>query len=505
MRRWKRFLGALLGVLIIPLHSSAFLGTRPIIGTAAFAPPIRTIASCRRPSGVRPARTPSVASPARLQAPGVRALRADGDAEARGERGEEEERGGECGGYVLGQQAFSMIPAAPNFKGRIALRAIRALRAAGALNVMLPPEVVRGDAGQDHGLQGRVLFDLANPEENLAGLASLEGVESIRAVLLHALPSDQACGCPISLADWIASSAQWARGVRLLRTIQRQEGFDGGLAGGGERVHVRSRRSGPRFPEGAGHTLKRLLSLAMQRAAATGSVADEKPSTRTHRRSAAPRAWLPCAQRTAATLEVQVVLHGGGVLVEMPLLVQESVNAYGGLQHRGIKPPEAWAMARTLNIRANEMVLDPMCGSGGLLLEAARGWPGANFVGVDIDQDQVDRCVANAAQVGLPLQVLMADVSSQGGIPLPTASVDKILVDLPFGKKFGSLDTNPDLYPSALREMARVLRKRGRMVVLVDRTNLPLLYASLAAIPRSTSETERGASVLALAGSASEE
>ena len=36
-------------------------------------------------------------------------------------------------------------------------------------------------------------------------------------------------------------------------------------------------------------------------------------------------------------------------------------------------------MARTLNIRANEVVLDPMCGAGGLLLEAARGWPGTLY------------------------------------------------------------------------------------------------------------------------------
>ena len=42
---------------------------------------------------------------------------------------------------------------APNFKGRIAKRAISALRAAGALNVLLPPEVVQGGAGQDQGLQ----------------------------------------------------------------------------------------------------------------------------------------------------------------------------------------------------------------------------------------------------------------------------------------------------------------------------------------------------------------
>ena len=100
------------------------------IGAAAFTPP--TITLCRRPSDFRPARTSSAPSPARhlaslndspeivplgrstlrettLQAPRLRALRADGDAGPRGVA--KEQRGGESGEYLLGQQAFSMIPA----------------------------------------------------------------------------------------------------------------------------------------------------------------------------------------------------------------------------------------------------------------------------------------------------------------------------------------------------------------------------------------------------------
>ena len=81
-------------------------------------------------------------------------------------------------------------------------------------------------------------------------------------------------------------------------------------------------------------------------------------------------------------------------------------------------------MARTLDIREEEMVLDPMCGAGGLLVEAARCWPGARYVGLDIDGAQAARCLANAAQAGVFLQVSAGDATS---LPLTDASVDKAL------------------------------------------------------------------------------
>ena len=101
------------------------------IGAAAFTPP--TITLCRRPSDFRSSRTSSVASPARHraslnespervplgrsplgettpQAPRLRAPRAERDAGVRGGAAKEQ-RGGESGEDLLGQQAFSMIPA----------------------------------------------------------------------------------------------------------------------------------------------------------------------------------------------------------------------------------------------------------------------------------------------------------------------------------------------------------------------------------------------------------
>ena len=57
-----------------------------------------------------------------------------------------------------------------------------------------------------------------------------------------------------------------------------------------------------------------------------------------------------------------------------------------------------------------------------------------------------------------------------------------MLLDLPFGKQYGTHAENVALYPAAIRELVRVLRRTGRAVVLVDDANLPRLRAAVADI-----------------------
>ena len=101
-----------------------------------------------------------------------------------------------------------------------------------------------------------------------------------------------------ALAEWIASSADWQRGLHLLGAVHANLKVAGARRGvGDERVHVRSRRSGPRFPGGAGHALKVVLARELEE----------------------QLGWAPCGQRRVATLEVQVQCPpapGGGPRVK---------------------------------------------------------------------------------------------------------------------------------------------------------------------------------------------
>ena len=79
----------------------------------------------------------------------------------------------------------------------------------------------------------------------------------------------------------------------------------------------------------------------------------------------------------------------------------------------------------------------------------------------------------------------------------PASSVDKIAVDLPFGKKFGCLEDNKNLYPKFFLEMARVCRVGGKALLLTSAENDKIIRSCFAkvfdtsSLPEEGSETER--------------
>ena len=68
---------------------------------------------------------------------------------------------------------------------------------------------------------------------------------------------------------------------------------------------------------------------------------------------------------------------------------------------------------------------------------------------------------------------------------LGEASVDGIVCDLPFGKKFGSVEENVSLYPAAVAEMVRVLRPARRLVLLTSVANQRAMTLAVAAVAGS--------------------
>ncbi|XP_038599194.1 THUMP domain-containing protein 2 [Tachyglossus aculeatus] len=129
----------------------------------------------------------------------------------------------------------------------------------------------------------------------------------------------------------------------------------------------------------------------------------------------------------------------------------------------GLRSTVAWAMASLAEINAGSLVLDPMCGLGTILLEAAKEWPDANYLGTDISnsQLQVARDNVNAAGLMDKIELLKASVIE---LPFPSGSLDVIISDVPFGKKF---TLGKDI-ESILQEMERVLRVGGTVVLLLS-------------------------------------
>ncbi|CAJ1358679.1 unnamed protein product [Effrenium voratum] len=138
----------------------------------------------------------------------------------------------------------------------------------------------------------------------------------------------------------------------------------------------------------------------------------------------------------------------------------------------GLHPNVAWAMCSAANIQVGEVVLDPMCGTGMLLTEAPVG---AYVVGVDISAEMLTRAAAHLASLRRLGSLLRGDVTR---LPLPSGFADVVLCDLPFGRQFGTVEGNKELYPRALRELRRVTKPSGRCVLLTSAENGALLAAA---------------------------
>ncbi|MFN3372295.1 MAG: methyltransferase domain-containing protein [Chloroflexus sp.] len=142
--------------------------------------------------------------------------------------------------------------------------------------------------------------------------------------------------------------------------------------------------------------------------------------------------------------------------------------------------PVAHAMALLSKPRASDRVLNVGCGSGTLLIERLLIGPAAQAVGCDTDPEALACAYRNLAAAGLSHKVSLHDWDAQQ-MPLPPASIDVVLADLPFGHLVGSHASNVTLYPALLREAARVTRLDGCAVIISHEVRL--MERTLAELP----------------------
>lgn len=131
--------------------------------------------------------------------------------------------------------------------------------------------------------------------------------------------------------------------------------------------------------------------------------------------------------------------------------------------HPGVMMPR---MARTLvNLactNAGDVVLDPFCGTGGILIEAEL--LGMTTIGSDFDPFMIGGSRMNAKGSSF----MLGDATS---LPFRDRSIDSVVTDFPYGQSVCILksDTMDRLYGDALGEVRRVLKPGRRAVVVTHK------------------------------------
>eukprot|EP00105_Crassostrea_gigas_P034286 XP_019918434.1 PREDICTED: THUMP domain-containing protein 2-like [Crassostrea gigas] len=165
-------------------------------------------------------------------------------------------------------------------------------------------------------------------------------------------------------------------------------------------------------------------------------------------------------------IEICIQLTDSHVTVGIPLTrIPLSKRQY--VKFHGLRGPVTWILTSLLNIQNQSTVLDPMCGKATILLETAKNLENVFCIGCDENRDQLKIAAENSrfANVENKLQLFQGDCRA---LPLQNESVDCIVCDTPFGKKFSTQESLTVFHTSFLQEMYRVLKRNGRMVLLVS-------------------------------------
>ncbi len=130
-----------------------------------------------------------------------------------------------------------------------------------------------------------------------------------------------------------------------------------------------------------------------------------------------------------------------------------------------LRPSIAAAMVRLSQPTAGDVFLDPMCGTGTILLERAAVGRYELLVGGDNDAAAVAATLANFGPRHQPRRIERWDARA---LPLADGSVTRLVSNLPWGRQIGEKAEMPALYAALVPEFARVVAPGGRLVLLTS-------------------------------------
>ena len=134
-------------------------------------------------------------------------------------------------------------------------------------------------------------------------------------------------------------------------------------------------------------------------------------------------------------------------------------------QPGSMAPRLARALVNLSGANPGDLLLDPMCGTGGILIEAGR--LGIRGIGIDVQRRMVTGSRDNLTRYveGPTPTVFQGDAAS---LPIADRTVDAIVLDVPYGRQSHIGGTDGDTLSGAV--LAEAHRVSERAVVVADRS-----------------------------------
>ena len=168
-------------------------------------------------------------------------------------------------------------------------------------------------------------------------------------------------------------------------------------------------------------------------------------------------------------VEVRIVLSSKCYVGFKQIKIERGGFEERRAQHRpffspiSLHPRLARALVNLSRIRKKETLLDPFCGTGGILIEG--GLIGAKLIGSDIAQHMIDGCKRNLEHFGISAKLFESDI---GDILKNTKEVDAIATDPPYGRATSTHQEEiKELYARAFEVFSKILKEDGHLAIVL--------------------------------------
>jgi tRNA (guanine6-N2)-methyltransferase len=211
------------------------------------------------------------------------------------------------------------------------------------------------------------------------------------------------------------------------------------------------------------------------------------------------------AEEQEPELDLRVLLEDDWALLGLRLgALPLHRRAYKVASRPGsLKPPVAYCLGLLAALAPSDVVLDPACGAGTILVEAVALLSSGVVCGGDLDPLALETAQANLQAAGIrveltelsagvdPRRFAIANNTEQpiallyqgdaNDLRLADRTIDAVLSNLPWGKQVTAETDLALLYRGILATIERVLAPGGRAVLLTDQAEL--MMAALDACP----------------------
>lgn len=134
-----------------------------------------------------------------------------------------------------------------------------------------------------------------------------------------------------------------------------------------------------------------------------------------------------------------------------------------------LHPKIARVMVNLSSIKNDEILLDPFCGTGGILIEA--GIIGARVIGSDIEEKMIEGCKKNLDFYNIKdYKLFCSDIGKIGNY---IDKVDAVVTDFPYGKSTTTKgEEKHKLYKRAFENISKILKENGKAVIGLSNKDL---------------------------------